>query len=86
MKFKKYKIKVDPKTIGDMELEYLTPEEREKRWERVREAIKNDEQPYEVEVEIEESSFLDSDKSTSNKNSCVSHKIVIWDTSKEDII
>jgi len=36
MSIKKYKMTVDPKTIGDMELEWLSDKEREARWNKVR--------------------------------------------------
>lgn len=75
----KFKITVDPKTIGDMELEYLSEKEKEIRWEKVREAIKNNEQPYEIVVEIEDDPFLDN---MVKSKALISYSMVVMDYTK----
>ena len=86
----KYKLKIDPKKVGDCEMEYLSPEEQEKRWAQVKEAIKNDEQPYETEIEVEDNPVLDSNRHIAGcdpyDKSTTSYSFVVWDTKENKIL
>ena len=81
MSMKKYKMTVDPKTIGDMELEWLSDKEREARWNKVRKIIKENEQPYEITIEVEYNPILDREKEI---NATTSYNMFIWDTTEDN--
>ena len=86
----KYKLKINPKAIGDCEMEYLSPEEQKVRWEQVRKAIKNNEEPYELELEVEDSPLLGDNRYIAGcdpyDKSTTSYSFVIWDTKENKLI
>jgi hypothetical protein len=82
MSIKSYKLKVPKVSIGDFEMEYMSPEEREERWAQHRQSLKELEEsgePNEVEIEIvvEENSLLDGVSQAPTE----SYRMEIWDAS-----
>lgn len=71
----KYKIKVNPLTVGDFEMEWLSPEEQKIRWNKVKDNIKNNVQPYMLDLEVESCPILD----ISSQIPTTSYKMIIID-------
>lgn len=55
----KHQIKTNPQSIGDLELEWLTPVEVESYWSQIKKVVKNNEQPFVLHVDIEHYYLLD---------------------------